>query len=203
MSTLLRRFLSFSSAVTAFRVFDLQGTGQAESYLSCVIRVVGEQALTELLDAYEQTMLRAGASAQARTRELETEVFGSEKLGPVARNIIKLWYVGTWYELPPEWTGTFGAREHDGTFTASAAAYPEGLLWRAIGANPPGARAPGYGAWAHPPAIPPIPGEETAAPRLGELSPVPAETGLPLAVPAQVSPGQRRPEDDPSKETVR
>jgi hypothetical protein len=33
-------------------------------------------------------------------------------------------------------------------------AYTEGLLWVAIGANPPGAKAPGYGSWARPPQIP-------------------------------------------------
>ena len=27
-------------------------------------------------------------------------------------------------------------------------------LWVAIGANPPGAKAPGYGSWAYPPQIP-------------------------------------------------
>jgi hypothetical protein len=151
---LSRRFLAFSSEVTAFTVFDLQGTGQADSYLSTVARVVGEQALTELLDAYDKTAHTA--------RALEADIFSSEKLGPIARNIIKLWYAGVWYGLPPEWTESFGARENDGTFTASPEAYPEGLLWRAIGANPPGARAPGYGSWAHAPLIPPIPGEEPA-----------------------------------------
>lgn len=153
-SSLAQRFLDFSAAVTAFSVFDLHGTGQAESYQSAVARVVGEEVLTELLDAYD----RAGNTAAA----LSAAIFGDEKLGPVARNIIKLWYAGIWYELPPEWNESFGARENDGTFTASSQAYPEGLLWRAIGANPPGAKAPGYGSWAFPPAFPPIPGEEPA-----------------------------------------
>ena len=148
---LSRRFLAFSSEVTAFTVYDLQGSGQADSYLSTVVRVVGEQALAELLDAYDRAQ---------RTRTIEADILGSEKLGPIARNIIKLWYVGVWYGLPSEWTETFGARENDGTFTASADAYPEGLLWRAVGSNPPGARAPGYGSWAYAPVFPPIPGEE-------------------------------------------
>jgi hypothetical protein len=148
------RFLAFSAEVTAFTVFDLQGTGQSESYRSTVVRVVGEQTLTELLDAY--------ARRADKPRALEADIFSHAKFGPIARNIIKLWYVGVWYGLPPEWTESFGARENDGTFTASSGAYPEGLLWRAIGANPPGARAPGYGAWAHAPVIPPIPGDEPA-----------------------------------------
>jgi hypothetical protein len=181
--SLSRRFLALSSEATAFSVFDLHGTGQAECYLSAVVRVVGEETLTELLDAYDRA---AGAAGDAGA--LRAEIFSNDKLGPVARNIIKLWYAGIWYELPPEWSESFGARENDGTFTASSQAYPEGLLWRAIGANPPGAKAPGYGSWAFPPVFPPIPGEETApaatqgAPALAAFAEVPSQWG-PLAQP--------------------
>jgi hypothetical protein len=72
----------------------------------------------------------------------------------VARNIVKMWFVGIWYELPREWTEAFGARPGNVTFVVSGTAYTEGLLWPAIGANPPGAKAPGYGSWAFPPQIP-------------------------------------------------
>jgi hypothetical protein len=183
--SLADRFLSFSSEVTAFTVFDLRGTGQAESYLSTVVRVVGEQTLTELLDAY------AGTARQPR--RLEADIFGSEKLGPIARNIIKLWYVGVWYSLPPAWIDRFGALEHDGTFTASAGAYPEGLLWRATGANPPGARAPGYGSWAHAPTFPPIPGDETAQPAAAAAADRQAHADVPRP---------RGPQAQPAKETA-
>lgn len=58
-----------------------------------------------------------------------------------------------WYGLPSEWTDRYGARAAAETSTVSAASYQEGLLWPAIGANPPGAKAPGYGSWAAPPRI--------------------------------------------------
>ena len=157
---LLQRFLDFSAEVTAFSTLDLYGTGQAEPYLTTIVTVVGEQALKELLDAYER-------APQADPRALHRDVFSSEKLGPVARNIIKLWYAGVWYRLPPEWTESFGARDGDGTFVVSPAAYTEGLLWRAIGANPPGAKAPGYGSWAAPPRIE-DPGAPLTAAALGQ-----------------------------------
>jgi hypothetical protein len=147
---LLQRFLDFSAEVTAFSTLDLYGTGQAESYLSTVMNVVGEKALKELLDAYERV---PQTDPQARAGLLCQDVFSSEKLGPIARNVIKLWYAGVWYRLPREWTESFGAQEGDGTFVVSPAAYTEGLMWRAIGANPPGAKAPGYGSWAAPPRI--------------------------------------------------
>jgi hypothetical protein len=145
---LLRGFLAFSAEVTAFSEFDLEGTGQAESYADAVTSVVGEATLRELLDVYNRA-----EAGEDRKAWLYRAIFSDEKLGPLARNIIKMWYVGIWYELPPEWTESFGALENDVTFSVSPAAYTEGLLWRAIGANPPGAKAPGYGSWAAPPRI--------------------------------------------------
>jgi len=153
---LLARFLDFSAEVTAFSVFELQGTGQAAPYLSAVVGVLGEDIVGDLLDTYSRAVTGAGDDPAARARLLYRDVFSSETLGPVARNIIKLWYVGTWFELPAEWRESYGARENDVTFVVSPGSYMEGLLWPAVGANPPGAKAPGYGSWASPPRIPEI-----------------------------------------------
>lgn len=150
----LGQFLAFSADVTAFTAFELRGTGQAEAYLSTVGDVVGEELVDRLLDAYARVRGEAQQEGSAQDDLLRREIFSDEKLGPIARNIIKLWYVGTWYEMPRAWTEAFGALEKNFTFMVSAAAYTEGLLWPAIGANPPGAKAPGYGSWAAPPRIP-------------------------------------------------
>ena len=88
---------------------------------------------------------------------LRRDLFSDLRLGPVARNVVKMWYVGIWYELPQSWTDAYGARQQNVAFTVSAAAYTEGLLWPSIGANPSGAKAPGYGSWAQPPRIPAVP----------------------------------------------
>ena len=184
---LARRFVEFSAEVTAFSAFDLHGTGHAGIFRSVVTRVVGEDLLTDLFDAFDQALADSAggdAQAQARARALAAFVFGDDKLGAIARNIIKLWYAGVWFELPQDWTDTYGALPNDGTFTASPQAYPEALLWRAVGSNPPGAKAPGYGSWAFAPVFPPIPGEETffAAPAAARAP----FAGLPLAeVPLQ------------------
>ena len=199
---LSRRFIEFSAEVTAFSAFDLHGTGHADIYRSVVTRVVGEGTLTELLDAYERAVVGAAGDADAgsRARALAIEVFSDEKLGAIARNIIKLWYAGIWYELPNDWTDQFGALANDGTFTASPQAYPDALLWRAVGANPPGARAPGYGSWAFPPAFPPIPGEETAPAAAGQ---VPAAGQALTGVPIQRGPATQPHVSGNSKEAAR
>ncbi|SIO57743.1 hypothetical protein SAMN05444166_5477 [Singulisphaera sp. GP187] len=147
---MIERFLAFSAEVTAFTEFELRGTGQAEAYLTAVEGVIGGVLLGELLDAYERV---PRGSKDKRVSGLRREIFGDEKLGPIARNIIKLWYIGIWYELPHAWTEAFGAIEKNVLFMVSASAYTEGLLWVAIGANPPGAKGPGYGSWVGPPQI--------------------------------------------------
>jgi len=156
-------FIAFSTEVTAFTTFDLWGTGQAEAYLATVGAVVGTAFLDELLGAYEKILRETeGEPPSERKARLRREIFGSEKLGPIARNIVKLWYVGTWYELPA-WTEAFGPAPKDVTFVVSSASYVEGLMWKAIGAHPAGARAPGYGSWASPPRIPAFAGDPANA----------------------------------------
>lgn len=153
----LERFLEFSSRLTAFQVWELQGTGQAEPYLATAADVVGGQVVDELLDAYGRVEAEAKGDGAALHGLLRREVFADEKLGPIARNLIKLWYSGTWYELPGAWREAFGTHEKDYTHNVSSASYTEGLLWPTIGANPNGAKAPGYGSWAQPPRIPEVP----------------------------------------------
>jgi len=151
-------FLLLSVDLTAFDETELLGTGLARQYLAKVRAACGDEVVTALLEAYRAA--RADAAGEAgshdRTlldRSLRHRIFSDERLGPVARNVIKLWYAGMWYGLPPEWTDRYGAKTAAETSTVTAASYQEGLLWRAIGANPPGAKAPGYGSWAQPPRI--------------------------------------------------
>jgi hypothetical protein len=140
--------------VTGFTEFQLVGTGQAELYFSTLVGAVGVETTAQLLDTFNALATAAGVGGVPDER-LRTEIFFDERLGAIARNVIKMWYVGTWYQLPPEWRARFGIRTEDTTRVVSPIAYTEGLLWRAIGANPSGARPPGYGAWENPPQIPP------------------------------------------------
>lgn len=149
----LQTFVAFSAAVTGFTQFDLQGTGQAEEYRSTVAEVTGDDVLTELLEAWARVHDESQGDSNLAQVLLRRSVFSDLKLGPVARNIIKLWYVGIWYELPPEWIDAFGAREKNYTFMVSASAYTEGMLWPAVDGNPPGAKGPGFASWTGPPRI--------------------------------------------------
>ena len=130
---LSEEFLSLSVDLTAFGETDLLGTGLAYEYLAKVRAACGDEVVIALLNAHRAARADAagdnGSHDRIRLdRALRHRIFSDDRLGPVARNVIKLWYAGMWYGLPPE-------------------------LWRAIGANPPGAKPPGYGTWAEPPRI--------------------------------------------------
>ena len=145
-------FLSLSVVLTGYSRFRLLGTGQAQLYFSTLTDVVGEAIVTELLQAFKR--VRDGAVHDAALEPLlRAEILSDEKLGPIARNAIKLWFVGVWYQLPAEWREAYGMHEKDVTFVPAPSAYAEGLLWPTIDANPSGAKGPGYGTWALPPRI--------------------------------------------------
>jgi hypothetical protein len=149
----IERFLGFSAEATAFSEFELRGTGQAQAYLDAAVGVVGTDVVDRLLDRFGAAVA-AAPDRSVLQQLIRRDILSDLELGPVARNIAKMWYLGIWYELPRSWAEAFGVRPNDTTFMVSAAAYTEGLLWPAIGANPPGAKAPGFGSWAQPPRIP-------------------------------------------------
>ena len=99
----LERFTAFSAAVTGFTAFDVRGTGLTESFLSTITEILGDQLVEELLGAWDRAEAGAQGDAAKLENVLRREMFSDEKLGPIARNVVKLWYVGIWYELPREW----------------------------------------------------------------------------------------------------
>lgn len=148
-------FLDFSAEVTGFSRFDLEGTGQADLYFDTVLEMVGEEIFEELLTIFHDLDQRAKKKYDPviLSEGLRSQILESSKRGPVARNIIKLWYTANWYELPDQWETWYGAGKENSHFIPSPQSYPEGLVWKVIGVNPPGAKGPGYGTWSEPPSV--------------------------------------------------
>jgi hypothetical protein len=141
----VERFLDLSVLLTGFGRVELLGTGMLEDYLGAVDDVLPAGLLDELFVAYE--------ALPARDREAAAgfAIFDDATLGPVARNLILLWYCGTWTQLPEDWRRLHGTSPLDTHRVVSPASYLAGLQWVAAGAHPVGARQQGYGAWAVPP----------------------------------------------------
>jgi hypothetical protein len=136
-------FLELSGCLTGFGRVQLTGTGLTATYLRTLDAVLPGGVLEELLDAFG----RLPADAD-RAGAVEATILADPKLGPVARNVVLLWYRGTWTMLPAEWRAAYGASPLDTDHVVSAEAYQGGLQWVAAGAHPAGARQQGYGAWA-------------------------------------------------------
>lgn len=136
-------FLEMSSLLTGFSRLRLLGTGMTDEYLEALDEALPAGVLDELLTAYAR--LPPGADREAA---VGSRLLGDEKLGPVARNVILLWYCASWSALPDDWRKAHGSVPGDRNRVVSPEAYVAGLQWTAAGAHPAGARPPGFGAWA-------------------------------------------------------
>lgn len=139
----LGQFTELSALLTGFGAVDLLGTGMSASYLRAADEALPAGVLDELLDAL--TRLEDGAD---REDAVGQAILGDAKLGPVARNVILLWYLGAWAALPQEWRTAYGSSPLDIDRVVSPEAYQAGLQWAAASAHPAGARQQGFGAWA-------------------------------------------------------
>jgi len=151
-------FLALSVELTAFKRVELQGTGQGELYFATLVRIVGPEMFEMLIGRYAEIVEQAAGNPEALQVAMRRRILGDQQLGPIARNLIKLWFCGIWYQLPIAWSQAYGPRPGDVTCMISPNAYVEGLMWTTIGAHPAGAKAQGYASWANPPRIPAVPG---------------------------------------------
>ena len=145
-------FLLLSVQLCGISRFDLMGTGYATCYFGTVEDIVGRDLLHRLLEAF------AALPAAPTRKALRTAILNHPEFGPIARNIIKLWYTATWFQLPPTWRENFGGPK-DRTFVPYPYAYAESLLGPAVGAHPAGAKPTGHQSWTLPPVFLPIPPE--------------------------------------------
>ena len=147
-NTPAQSFAALSAELTGFGVAELWGTGQVEPYLAEVLATVGDDVVAHLLREGDEAL----DSTDPR-QALQERVLDDARLGPVARNVIVLWYLGQWDPLPQAWRNRYGASPLDVARVVSPAAYRSGLVWSAIGAHPMGAEGPGYGSWATAPPL--------------------------------------------------
>jgi hypothetical protein len=139
----LEQFLDLSAVLTGFSRVQLLGTGMTEEYLRALDAILPASVVDELLTAYIE--LPEGSE---REEAIATQVLGDPKLGPVARNVIVLWYCGSWTVLPDEWRYAYGASSLDKTRVLSAESYQAALQWVTVGAHTPGSANQGFASWA-------------------------------------------------------
>jgi len=141
----IESFLGLSVALSGFSRVELLGTGMAAEYLGTLAHTLPAGVCDQLLDAWDARPADGDADA------VVDQILNDPKLGPVARNLILLWYCGSWTALPADWRSAYGTTPLDVNRVVSADSYQAGLQWIAAGAHVAGSHQQGFAAWALPP----------------------------------------------------
>jgi hypothetical protein len=147
----LAHFLALSAVLTGFEQVDLQGTGLAVTYYQTFTDIIRPEICEELWKLTSKVLEDNRHDEGALNTAIRREILASVLFGPLATNIIQMWYLGSWAQLPQAWRNQFGASPADVPKVISAEAYKQSLIYGVIGAHPPGAKQPGFGSWSRPP----------------------------------------------------
>jgi hypothetical protein len=148
----LAHFLALSAVLTGFEQVELQGTGLAVTYYQAFTGIVRPEICEELWKLSSKIIDGNRHDEGALNKAIRREVLASLEFGPLAINIIQMWYLGSWIKLPVAWSKQFGTSAGDDTKVISAEAYKQSLIYDVMAAHPPGAKQPGFGSWSEPPA---------------------------------------------------
>jgi len=145
----LDNFVGLSAILTGFSADDLnpQFSPQpvAVEYLQTLQAKVAAPLVTQLLTTYQTIAAQFPAAEQPA--QVQVQILTDPQMGPVARNIIRMWYLSIWYNGYD--TGPVTGFS-PGTVVSSNA-YTKGLAWDAMQAHPMGYSEMHYGYWATPP----------------------------------------------------
>jgi hypothetical protein len=139
-------FLALSACLTGFEPLELTALGMADRYLQALDDRVPAAIVNNLLAVF-QSMAPQDGNALARLNE---NIMDDATFGPVARNVILLWYQGSWRQLPDDWRAAHGVCALDATQVLSEDAYLAGLQWTVAGGHPAGGQPQGFGSWSNP-----------------------------------------------------
>jgi hypothetical protein len=148
----LLSFVKLSKDLCGITELDLWGTGQVKLYYHTVADAVTEDRLKRLLVIHAAIPFDAG-----RVEAIRSQLIEDPEFGPICQRIIVLFLLAEWFALPASWSEIFGRPTHEKTGVPSPYAFPEALLWPAVGAHPPGAKPGGYNSWSSAPVCLPIP----------------------------------------------
>lgn len=144
----LDNFVGLSAILTGFAAADLNPplspAPVAVEYLQTLQSKVDAPTVARLLSTYQQIAAQSPPAEQPA--QVQSQILEDPVLGPVARNVIRMWYLSIWYT---GYTGPVSGFS-DG-FVVSANAYTKGLAWDAMQAHPMGYSEMHYGYWADPP----------------------------------------------------
>jgi len=138
----LEVFVELSEVLTGFGWNTLAGdpelTRVKQEYFATVRRHVPAELFEALLTAYQGIVRGSERSRLEIEEEVTREIVADSRFGPVARNIVKMWYLGVWYNPPAQ--SRYG-------YVVSSEAYRSGLVWQVMQAHPVGDSRLPFGYW--------------------------------------------------------
>ena len=148
---LLDGFYELSVVLTGFTRFELNGTGVGETYFATAMDIVGHDIMEELILRFLEIFSAFEIDDPRFDNVFREAILDDPKLGPVAKNLTKMWYLSNWEQMPPDWRKQYVTSSLDVTKVVSADAYREGLVWLALDAHPMGTKPMGFGTWGEKP----------------------------------------------------
>jgi hypothetical protein len=144
----LTNFVGLSSVLTGYTADQLfppiSPAPVAVEYLITLKAKVDAGIVTKMLTTYQNIAAQNPPDIAEQVRE---QILNDSQMGPVARNVIRMWYLSIWYDLnqPQPITGFSTG------IVVSMNAYVGGLAWDAAQAHPMGYSEMHFGYWADPP----------------------------------------------------
>jgi hypothetical protein len=139
-------FLDMSAVLTGFQTSTLAPGFDPNDLKSLFLATADERAGSALVDQLLQQYRALKGKVPAQ--QLADALLGisespAQRTALLARSIVKLWYVGSWYPLD-------SVSANDGQ-VISMLAYTGGLVWKTAQAHPMGYSEMKFGYWASPP----------------------------------------------------
>ena len=137
-------FVGLSALLTGYPATQLAPTidpvGLANQYFDIMQRKADSQSFLQTLTIYES--IAANFPPEQQAAEVEQQILNDEAMGNIARRILRLWFLSTWYtDEPPGFDGE----------VVSTDAYTLGKAWDTFQAHPMGYSEFAFGYWADPP----------------------------------------------------
>lgn len=146
----LNDFFVLSAILTGFDKVELLGRGVGQQYYQQLLEVIDNEMAKELWELTEEIVKDSDGNEEKLEELTRNQILSSPKFGPIARNIIQMWYLGSWIEMSESWATQYGAKTSP-THVISSETYIQGLVWDVIESHPQAAKQPGFASWAHTP----------------------------------------------------
>jgi hypothetical protein len=116
---------------------EIDPIGLASEYLTWMEQHADQAAFQQTLSTYQNIAAQFPPAQQPA--QVEQQILSDPSMGNIARRMIRLWYLSTWYTTePPGFDGQ----------VVSMNAYTMGLAWDAAQAHPMGYSELHFGYWA-------------------------------------------------------